>query len=104
MLRLNPADGDDPKSIGLLGPHDVIASLYVVTEHPDPTTVVALLRSALTDLPDVLVGVSELPNSCGAAVRLLGPTSKAVQTALRTAWDAARVELIGTPAPDLRKG
>ena len=44
------------------------------------------------------------PNGCGASVRLLGARSKVVRAALRTAWSAARLALIGTPAPDLRKG
>ena len=41
---------------------------------------------------------------CGAAARLLGPTSKTVQTALTAAWNAARLALLGLPAPNLRKG
>ena len=104
VLRLSPAAGDDPRSIGLLGPHDVVATLFVVTGRIDPATTVGLLRSALAGCPAVAAGVSELRNGCGAVVRLLGPTSATVQAALRTAWSAARVALLGAPAPDLRKG
>ena len=103
-LRFEPARGEDPKSIGLLGPHDVIATLYVVTGRLDSVALVALLRTALDGRTDVRAGVSELPNGCGATVRLLGPTSKAVKAALQTAWNAARLAVLGTPAPDLRKG
>ena len=53
---------------------------------------------------NVLVGVSELPNRCGAAVRVLGPTSGTVKSTLSKAWSAARLALLGTPAPNLRKG
>jgi urease accessory protein len=52
----------------------------------------------------VLSGVGELPNGCGVSVKLLGPTSKAVRAAVHTAWNAARLELLGVPAPNLRKG
>jgi urease accessory protein len=104
VLRLNLAAGDDPRSIGLLGPHDVVATLFVVTQRIGPATAVALLRSALAGCPEVAAGVSELPSGCGAAVRLLGPTSAAVQVAVRTAWSAMRLQLLGAPAPDLRKG
>jgi urease accessory protein len=104
VLRLHPGNGDDPRSIGLLGRYDVIATLYVVTRRTDPGSLVALLRAELADRLDVLAGVSELPNTCGAAVRLLGPTSKTVHSALRTAWNAARLVLIGAAAPNLRKG
>ena len=103
-LRLNPASGANPKSIGMLDTHDVIATLYLITGQEEPTSMVALLRGELAACPDVLVGVSELPNRCGAVVRLLGPTSKAVKDALKTVWSAARLALLGAPAPNLRKG
>ena len=104
VLRLNPGAGEGPRSVGLLGAHDVIAALYVISAQTDPADLVAVLRTALTACPEVLPGVSELPNGCGVAVKLLGSTSKAVQAALRIAWNAARLELLGTPAPNLRKG
>jgi urease accessory protein len=48
-------------------------------------------------------GVSVLPGSCGAWVRIVGSSSPAVDRAMRAAWDAARRLLTGTPAPRLRK-
>ena len=104
VLRMNPGAGENPRSIGLLGPHDVIAALYVVSGHSGPAAIVDLLRDALAASSDVLAGVSELPNAAGALVKLLGPNSKSVRTALRVGWNAVRLELLGTPAPDLRKG
>jgi urease accessory protein len=104
VIRLNPRAGESPRSVGLLGAHDVIAALYVISALTDPAHMTALLRTALTGCPEVLPGVSELPNGCGVAVKLLGSTSKAVHAALRIAWNAARLELLGLPAPNLRKG
>jgi len=103
VLRFRPTQSEGPRSLGLLGGRDVVATLYVVTQRVRAAELVELLRSAMTDR-DVLAGVSELPNGCGASARLLGPTSKAVRAALRNAWNAARLELLGAPAPDLRKG
>jgi urease accessory protein len=103
VVRLGSADRH-PKSIGLLGEHDVVATLYVISRRTDPITMVEGLRTALESCLDVLDGVSELPNGCGVAVRLLGSTSKAVQTARATAWIAAHLELLGTAAPHLRRG
>ena len=102
-MRLSPARGDDPRAIGLLGT-EVVATLHGVTGRSDPETLIRQLRAAVGASSDVLAGVSELPNGCGASVRLLGARSKVVRAALRTAWSAARLALIGTPAPDLRKG
>jgi urease accessory protein len=104
VVRLRPGAGERPTSTGLLGPYDVLSALYVISARTDPDDLVAVLRTALTASPEVLGGVSELPNRSGVAVKLLGPSSKAVQAALRTAWNAARLELLGTPAPNLRKG
>lgn len=103
-LRLNPTDGNDPKSFALLGPQDVVASFCVVTAKIEPAALVALLREALAAYPDVFAGVSELPNACGAIARMLGAASKPVKAALAAAWDTTRQALLGVPAPDLRKG
>ena len=104
LLRFNPAEGEQPRSIGLLGGRDVVATLYIINGRMDRTTTVRDLRRALDSCPDVLAGVSELPNGCGAAVRLIGSTSQAVQAGRNTAWNAARLALLGIPAPDRRKG
>ena len=104
VLRLNPAGGDDLQSLGLLGGHDVVATLYVVTAKMAPSAIVSVLRDVLGESRGVLAGASELPNHCGAVARVLGPTSKVVKGAMRAAWNAARVALLGVPAPDLRKG
>jgi urease accessory protein len=104
LLRLSPGGGGASKSLGLLGPYDVVATLHVISGQSDLARLVALLRATLAEEGDVVAGVSELPNRTGVGVRLLGPTSKAVQAALRAAWSVARLELIGMPAPNLRKG
>jgi urease accessory protein len=104
VLRMNPGAGENPRSHGLLGPYDVAAALFVVFGQADPAAVVGLLRDTLAASSEVLAGVSALPNGAGVLVKLLGPNSKSVRTALRVAWNAVRLELLGTPAPDLRKG
>jgi urease accessory protein len=104
LLRLNPGSGEDPHSIALLGAHNVIATLYILTARAEPSTLVGLLRSATGTTAGVLAGASELPNGCGASLRVLGTTAKGVQDELRSAWSAVRVALLGAPAPNLRKG
>jgi urease accessory protein len=104
LLRMQPAAGDIPTSIGLLGGHDVLATLYVLTTQVAAARLVDVLRSALAECPSVLAGATELPNGCGAATRLLGASSAGVLAAMRTAWGAARRELLGASPPDLRKG
>src|SRR5262245_9612242 len=103
VLRLRPADGGGPRSIGLLGGSDGIATLYVVTQWAPAPELVELLRHALGGCA-VLAGVSELPNGCGVSARILGRTSRSVRTALTSAGNAAWRALLGAPLPDLRKG
>lgn len=104
VLRLNPGRGESPRSAGVLGPFDAIATLYVISNRCEPAELVRLVRESLIDSPEVLAGVSELPNGCGVTLKLLGPTSKTLHATLRTAWNVTRVELLGVPAPNLRKG
>lgn len=101
QLRLQPAT--DPASLTLLGGHDVIGTLYVVTDAARPTDLVTSLRAALPVADGLAIGVSELPNDCGVSVRVFARSSAQVQTAMRDAWDVARRATLGLPAPELRK-
>lgn len=100
-LKLAPGCAS-PRSPGLLGGYDVLATFYVVTTRA-PIALADRLHHCLAMRPEVLAGVSALPNGCGVAVRALGHTSAAVTTAMRAIWNEARLALRGAPAPDLRK-
>jgi hypothetical protein len=56
----------------VVGSHDVIVTLCIMTEQVNSATAVALLPSSPTGRADVLAGMSQLPDGCGVAVRLLG--------------------------------
>lgn len=103
LLRLLPGE-TNPHSPAVFGAHDVGASLYVITDRVRPDCMVETLRATMSGVPEVLVGVSELPNGCGAGVRVLARTSRSAKQAIRSAWAAAHEEILGTPVPDLRKG
>jgi urease accessory protein len=103
LLHLSPPDGGGVRSLCLLGDGNVVGTLHIVSQRMPAEELVELLRASHVD-DDVLAGVSELPNGCGACVRLLGRTSRGVRAALRDSWHAARRALLGVPAPDLRKG
>ena len=104
VLHFEPTGGQRASPIDPLTGQDVIATLYVITARTDPADMVAVLRVALSGCADVLAGVSELPNRCGAIVRLLGPDSRTVRAAMAIAWNAGRLASLGAPAPNLRKG
>lgn len=106
LVRLQPGE-QALKGLALLGPYDAFGMLSVFSRRRPAVEVIAAMREALAGDAKVaqqtLVGVSELPNECGVAVRILGRTSTVVARARTVAWSAARMVLVGAPAPDLRK-
>jgi urease accessory protein len=105
-IKLEPGV-HSPNGPALLGPYDVLGMLYVFTQRLPAADLTALLRGELaadSKTRNVTIsGVSELPNGCGVSVRILGRTGAAVERARTVAWNAARMALLGVPAPDLRK-
>jgi urease accessory protein len=101
-LRFEPA-ATPLNTPGRLGAHAVLATLYVVTRRIDARSLADRLHAATGMHSDVMAGASTLPNDSGAALRILGPSSRAVGAALHAAWDAARWVVLGAPAPDRRK-
>ena len=105
-VKLQPALGATGAP-AMLGPYAAFCTLTVFSRQVAPAALTTLLRDALAGdaarAGTTLHGVSELPNGCGVSVRMLGPTGAAVEHARAVAWNAARVALLGAPAPDLRK-
>jgi urease accessory protein len=92
-----------PHSPARLGPHCILGTLYVATRRSPSRALSDRLQGRVTACEGVLGGASELPNGCGAWVRVLGDTSGEVAAALHAAWDEARLAVIGVPAPNRRK-
>jgi urease accessory protein len=99
--RLQPAR-HAPGRVGMLGTHRDLATLYVVTRQVDAGELEAALYECVAAAPDVWSGVSRLPDGAGVVVRVMGPHSRAVQTALYGAWRVTRRLLLGTEAPALQ--
>jgi urease accessory protein len=120
----------DPSAPGVLGEYDVYGTLYVLTpdpdadaEAPDPAALSDVLHEAASrgkaDIDvdcvgngagngagrtdDVAAGATVLPNEAGVLVRALGHRADDVVDALRGAWSAARIELVGADIPPRRK-
>jgi urease accessory protein len=90
-------------SPAILGEFDALGVLYVFSRQHPLSQLATAVRDALEDDPHTLSGVSELPNGAGISVRILGSSAHFVERARTTAWNAARLELLGVPAPNLRK-
>ncbi|MER7846351.1 urease accessory protein UreD [Kitasatospora sp. NPDC096077] len=100
-VRLEPSGGGTTGP-AVLGGHDVMSSLYVLSPLAPAARIADVLHEALAER-GLLYGVSVLPQDSGAWLRLLDSDTRACAAALRAAWDAVRRLLIGVPAPELRK-
>jgi len=99
--HLAPAD-DDPTAPGVLGEFTVYGTLFVVAPDADTAALSDDLHAAVADC-EARAGATELPNGAGVGVRALGDRAETVQAALHAAWDDARRQLLGAPAPSGRK-
>jgi urease accessory protein len=95
-------DEDDPTAPGMLGEFSVYGTTFVVVPDTDSKGLSDALHDVVTDC-EARAGASALPNDAGVAIRALGDRAEVVTEALHAAWDHARRELLGAPAPSGRK-
>lgn len=101
-LRLEP-ERRSPACRGLLGSRDYLASLLVIARGRDGEAIAAAIDSELAELTDAQGAAGALDHGAGASVRIVADSAPAVRRALRTAWRAAREELLGLSLPRERK-
>lgn len=94
--------GGDSAAPGVLGEFDVYGTLFAVAPDRDADALSDRLHDAVSDC-EGRAGATALPNDAGVAVRALGHRAEYVQTALWSAWNAARSDLLDAPAPAGRK-
>jgi urease accessory protein len=91
------------QSPALFGDFDALGVLYVFSRLRPAAELAIVVRTALEGDAHTMSGVSELPNDCGISVRILGTSAGQVDRMRTVAWNAARIALIGVPAPNMRK-
>ncbi|MFT3855337.1 MAG: urease accessory protein UreD [Ilumatobacteraceae bacterium] len=99
-------DGDgDAHRVAVLGRHDVVATLYVVTPRIAAASIADAVHEATvsTATGTTRTGVSVLPHDVGAWVRIVGDDTDNVAATRHAGWSAARLLLTGRPAPLVRK-
>ena len=103
-VRLSPEEGR-VGGAAVLGGHDVLSVLYVVTPLRPSQEVADHLHEALTALEEesLLFGVSVLPYDAGVSLRIVGDDSVAVARLHTAAWSTVHELLTGKAAPRMRK-
>lgn len=103
-LRLEPRRAP-PNRPGVLGDAEYLVSLIALAPDRDVAALAAAIGDALAGHAGAGVrgAAGELPNGAGALARILAPDAVAADHALRSAWAAARLVLIGLPLPERRK-
>ncbi|ELZ61165.1 MULTISPECIES: urease accessory protein UreD [unclassified Haloferax] len=101
--HLTPGE-EDPTTPGVLGEFTVYGTLFVIAPDRDAAALSDELHAVVADETlEARSGATELPNGAGVTVRSLGERAETVKAALQAAWDRARRELVGAPAPEGRK-
>jgi urease accessory protein len=101
-LLLQPRNAD-PRSLGLLGGHHVIASMFVLTDAVAPKDLIDTLPIWTGRDRETLLTATALPNDAGVLVRVLSATTPGAQAAIETAWAVVRKRILGAELPHLRK-
>lgn len=85
---------------GITGKFAAQGALFVVQRQDASATLVDALRKGAADIANTYAGVSELPNRCGAWLRIMAADAIALRAAMTSAWQSLRETLTGqTPAP-----
>ena len=97
--RLCPAE--DLASPGLLGASRAIGVLYAISKGLEPSVFDATMaRCEGMRLP---AGCSELPNEAGSWFRVMAPDAPSAHEAIKSAWAAARKQILGFGPPAARR-
>jgi urease accessory protein len=97
--HLDPADG--LASSGQLGGSSAIGSFYAIAAGVDPSVFDSTM--ARCHETGLIAGCSELPNGAGGWFRVLAPDAPSAHDAVRAAWTAARVKVLGFSPPAQRR-
>lgn len=97
--RLCPAD--ELSSPGLLGGSSAIGSLFAIAAGLDASVFESTMQRCAEG--GVVAGSSELPNEAGSWFRVLAPDAPSAYDAVKRAWTAARVQILGFAPPVSRR-
>jgi len=97
--RLYPAD--DLASLGLLGSYRAIGTLYAIAGG----IAASVFDSTIAHCEEIglLAGCSELPNGAGMWFRVMARDAPSAHDAVKAAWAAARMQVLGFVPPDSRR-
>lgn len=86
---------------GVMGDYDVLGNLYLISDSADQELVDRV--QAIPHDEDTLHGVSPTSLTRGLVARVLGPSARVVRKNLEAMWNEARIRVLGSPAPRIRK-
>jgi urease accessory protein len=92
-----------PCRAGVLGDYAYVASLFAVAPRRDCEALARTVSEAIEGIADCLSAAAILPSNSGVLARILAPSGIPATRALEAAWSAARLMLLGGPAPRRRK-
>jgi len=88
---------------GITGAFAAQGGLFVLQRQGASPALADALRKATADIGQTYAGASELPNGCGAWLRVMAGDGIGLRTAMTAAWQAARMTLTGQKPVPRRK-
>ena len=91
----------DLTRIGIMGGYDVLGNFYAVSPKVKQS-LVDRIHSSLSG-SGALFGASPISLAPGLVARVLGHSTREVRAVLEEIWNKVRLEVLGSPAPHIRK-
>lgn len=99
---LRPGEAD-PAVAGASGLAGYAGSLFALWSGDDDCALAERIDGALRAAPGAFGAAAALAGGGGAVARVIAPDASALRAALQAAWSAARMVIVGRPAPALRR-
>lgn len=92
------------KTLGILGNHDVVGSMYILTKSKYVPQLKDEINSSLKKFTGISAGASVLPHNSGVMVRMLGTIASDLRSAIFEAIRITRKTVLNASFSGIRKG
>src|SRR5690606_38972712 len=92
-----------PQRRGVLGKFRFLAALYAITPGRPTERLHSRIEQSIAGLNNVFAGGGKLPFNSGLFVKILADSPLAIRSATLVIFNTIRCELLGAPAPAVRK-
>ena len=90
-------------SVGILGKHNILGTVYIVTEKNTVIELEGEINDGIKNLHDVVAGASIMPGNTGIIIKILGDKTERISDTVFSVVDMVRRKVVGIPFTKMRK-